>query len=96
MGSFKGDTRNCLPEPDVEPGLAYYKRVGLQHLYLGVQAISWTEVFIFGATFAVDNDTIRNGQYGAMKVKGALVILHANSARPNVACAGYSRWHLNA
>ncbi len=46
-------------------------------LYLGVQAINWTEIFNPGATFAVHfsglNDTIRNSQYGAMKVKDAIV-----------------------
>lgn len=46
-------------------------------LYLGVQAINWTEMFNPGATFAVHfsglNDTIRNSQYGAMKVKDAIV-----------------------
>ncbi|STJ12186.1 putative RNA methylase [Escherichia coli] len=42
-----------------------------------VQAINWTEMFNLGATFAVHfsvwNDTIRNSQYGAMKVKDAIV-----------------------
>ncbi len=46
-------------------------------LYLGVQAINWTEIFNPRATFAVHfsglNDTIRNSQYGAMKVKDAIV-----------------------
>ena len=46
-------------------------------LYLGVQASNWTEMFNPGATFAVHfsglNDTIRNSQYGAMKVKDAIV-----------------------
>ena len=40
-------------------------------LYLGVQAIPWTEMFNPGATFAVHfsglNDEIRNSQYGALK-----------------------------
>lgn len=46
-------------------------------LYLGVQAIDWTEIFNHGATFAVHfsglNETIRNSQYGALKVKDAIV-----------------------
>ena len=46
-------------------------------LYLGVQAIPWTEMFNPGATFAVHfsglNDEIRNSQYGALKVKDAIV-----------------------
>ncbi|VTM90856.1 Ribosomal RNA large subunit methyltransferase L [Raoultella ornithinolytica] len=46
-------------------------------LYLGVQAIPWTEIFTPDATFAVHfsglNDEIRNSQYGALKVKDAIV-----------------------
>lgn len=59
-------------------------------LYLGVQAINWTEMFNPGATFAVHfsglNDTIRNSQYGAMKVKDAIVdaFTRKNLPRPNV------------
>ncbi|EAU1251018.1 23S rRNA (guanine(2445)-N(2))/(guanine(2069)-N(7))-methyltransferase, partial [Salmonella enterica] len=59
-------------------------------LYLGVQAINWTEIFNPGATFAVHfsglNDTIRNSQYGAMKVKDAIVdaFTRKNLPRPNV------------
>ena len=67
-----------LPEPDVEPpGLGIMLPLGEckvysdLDLYLGVQAINWTEMFNPGATFAVHfsglNDTIRNSQYGAMK-----------------------------
>ncbi len=61
-------------------------------LYLGVQAINWTEMFNPGATFAVHfsglNDTIRNSQYGAMKVKDAIVdaFTRKNLPRPNVDC----------
>ncbi|EPQ8822259.1 bifunctional 23S rRNA (guanine(2069)-N(7))-methyltransferase RlmK/23S rRNA (guanine(2445)-N(2))-methyltransferase RlmL [Klebsiella pneumoniae] len=59
-------------------------------LYLGVQAIPWTEMFNPGATFAVHfsglNDEIRNSQYGALKVKDAIVdsFTRKNLLRPNV------------
>ncbi|MDM4774271.1 bifunctional 23S rRNA (guanine(2069)-N(7))-methyltransferase RlmK/23S rRNA (guanine(2445)-N(2))-methyltransferase RlmL [Klebsiella pneumoniae] len=59
-------------------------------LYLGVQAIPWTEMFNPGATFAVHfsglNDEIRNSQYGALKVKDAIVdsFTRKNLQRPNV------------
>ncbi|MCZ3382435.1 bifunctional 23S rRNA (guanine(2069)-N(7))-methyltransferase RlmK/23S rRNA (guanine(2445)-N(2))-methyltransferase RlmL [Kosakonia sp. SOY2] len=59
-------------------------------LYLGVQAINWTEMFNPGATFAVHfsglNDEIRNSQYGALKVKDAIVdsFTRKNLPRPNV------------
>ena len=59
-------------------------------LYLGVQAIDWTSLFAPGATFAVHfsglNDTIRNSQYGALKVKDAIVdaFTRKNLPRPNV------------
>ncbi|HDT6530785.1 TPA: bifunctional 23S rRNA (guanine(2069)-N(7))-methyltransferase RlmK/23S rRNA (guanine(2445)-N(2))-methyltransferase RlmL [Raoultella ornithinolytica] len=59
-------------------------------LYLGVQAIPWTEVFTPDATFAVHfsglNDEIRNSQYGALKVKDAIVdsFTRKNLPRPNV------------
>lgn len=59
-------------------------------LYLGVQAIDWTEIFTPDATFAVSfnglNDTIRNSQYGALKVKDAIVdaFTRKNLPRPNV------------
>lgn len=59
-------------------------------LYLGVQAIDWTEIFNHGATFAVHfsglNETIRNSQYGALKVKDAIVdaFTRKNMPRPNV------------
>ncbi|EMP9463473.1 bifunctional 23S rRNA (guanine(2069)-N(7))-methyltransferase RlmK/23S rRNA (guanine(2445)-N(2))-methyltransferase RlmL [Klebsiella pneumoniae] len=59
-------------------------------LYLGVQAIPWTEMFNPGATFAVHfsglNDEIRNSQYGALKVKDAIVdsFTCKNLPRPNV------------
>lgn len=59
-------------------------------LYLGVQAIPWTEMFNPGATFAVHfsglNDEIRNSQYGALKVKDAIVdsFTRKNMPRPNV------------
>lgn len=59
-------------------------------LYLGVQSITWTEIFTEGASFAVHfnglNDSIRNSQYGAMKVKDAIVdaFTRKNLARPDV------------
>ncbi len=59
-------------------------------LYLGVQAIPWTEIFTPDATFAVHfsglNDEIRNSQYGALKVKDAIVdsFTRKNLLRPNV------------
>ncbi|HDT0999393.1 TPA: bifunctional 23S rRNA (guanine(2069)-N(7))-methyltransferase RlmK/23S rRNA (guanine(2445)-N(2))-methyltransferase RlmL [Klebsiella pneumoniae subsp. pneumoniae] len=59
-------------------------------LYLGVQAIPWTEMFNPGANFAVHfsglNDEIRNSQYGALKVKDAIVdsFTRKNLPRPNV------------
>ncbi|EQA3418891.1 bifunctional 23S rRNA (guanine(2069)-N(7))-methyltransferase RlmK/23S rRNA (guanine(2445)-N(2))-methyltransferase RlmL [Cronobacter dublinensis] len=59
-------------------------------LYLGVQAIDWTSIFAADATFAVHfsglNDTIRNSQYGAMKVKDAIVdaFTRKNLPRPSV------------
>ncbi|WP_265555347.1 bifunctional 23S rRNA (guanine(2069)-N(7))-methyltransferase RlmK/23S rRNA (guanine(2445)-N(2))-methyltransferase RlmL [Serratia grimesii] len=46
-------------------------------LYLGVQAIDWTNIFGVDKTFAVHfsgvNEEIRNSQYGALKVKDAIV-----------------------
>ena len=59
-------------------------------LYLGVQAIDWTAIFTPDATFAVSfgglNDSIRNSQYGALKVKDAIVdaFTRKNLPRPNV------------
>lgn len=59
-------------------------------LYLGVQAINWTEIFTPNATFAVSfnglNEQIRNSQYGALKVKDAIVdaFTRKNLPRPNV------------
>ncbi|WP_440512465.1 THUMP domain-containing protein, partial [Serratia sarumanii] len=46
-------------------------------LYLGVQAIDWPSIFGVDKTFAVHfsgvNEEIRNSQYGALKVKDAIV-----------------------
>lgn len=46
-------------------------------LYLGVQAIDWPSIFGVEKTFSVHfsgvNDEIRNSQYGALKVKDAIV-----------------------
>jgi 23S rRNA (guanine2445-N2)-methyltransferase / 23S rRNA (guanine2069-N7)-methyltransferase len=52
--------------------------------------IDWTEIFAPGATFAVHfngvNDEIRNSQYGALRVKDAVVdcFTRKNRERPNV------------
>ncbi|WHP81476.1 bifunctional 23S rRNA (guanine(2069)-N(7))-methyltransferase RlmK/23S rRNA (guanine(2445)-N(2))-methyltransferase RlmL [Edwardsiella anguillarum] len=60
-------------------------------LYLGVQAIDWTTLFGIDKTFAVHfsgtNEEIRNTQYGALKVKDAIVDRFTRSidARPSVA-----------
>ncbi|WP_075181171.1 bifunctional 23S rRNA (guanine(2069)-N(7))-methyltransferase RlmK/23S rRNA (guanine(2445)-N(2))-methyltransferase RlmL [Pantoea sp. 1.19] len=59
-------------------------------LYLGVQAIDWTEMFSPEHTFAVHfsgtNEVIRNSQYGALKVKDAIVdaFTRKNLPRPDV------------
>ena len=59
-------------------------------LYTGVQMIDWTEIFTPDATFAVHfngvNDEIRNSQYGALRVKDAIVdcFTRRNKERPNV------------
>ncbi|AIR61529.1 23S rRNA methyltransferase [Cedecea neteri] len=59
-------------------------------LYLGVMAIDWPALFGPGATFAVHfsglNETIRNSQYGALKVKDAIVdsFTRKNLPRPDV------------
>lgn len=60
-------------------------------LYLGVQAIDWSTVFSIDKTFAVHftgtNDDIRNSQYGALKVKDAIVdsFTRKIGQRPDVA-----------
>lgn len=59
-------------------------------LYIGVQVIDWPAIFGPEATFAVHfsglNDTIRNSQYGALKVKDAIVdsFTRKNLPRPDV------------
>ncbi|WP_380181749.1 bifunctional 23S rRNA (guanine(2069)-N(7))-methyltransferase RlmK/23S rRNA (guanine(2445)-N(2))-methyltransferase RlmL [Kalamiella sp. sgz302252] len=59
-------------------------------LYLGVQAIDWPTMFGSDKTFAVHfsglNDVIRNSQYGALKVKDAIVdsFTRKNLPRPDV------------
>lgn len=59
-------------------------------LYLGAQSIDWTVLLAPGSTFAVHfsglNDSIRNSQYGAMKVKDAIVdaFTRKNLPRPTV------------
>ncbi|MEQ9860437.1 bifunctional 23S rRNA (guanine(2069)-N(7))-methyltransferase RlmK/23S rRNA (guanine(2445)-N(2))-methyltransferase RlmL [Pectobacterium cacticida] len=60
-------------------------------LYLGVQAIDWPSIFNVNSTFAVHftgtNDDIRNSQYGALKVKDAIVdsFTRKTGQRPDVA-----------
>ncbi len=98
-GPFQGRHTACLPEPTwsrlasrIMLPLGECKVYSDLDLYLGVQAINWTEMFNPGATFAVHfsglNDTIRNSQYGAMKVKDAIVdaFTRKNLPRPNVDC----------
>ncbi|MDR0805816.1 MAG: bifunctional 23S rRNA (guanine(2069)-N(7))-methyltransferase RlmK/23S rRNA (guanine(2445)-N(2))-methyltransferase RlmL [Enterobacteriaceae bacterium] len=60
-------------------------------LYLGVNAINWPSLFNVDKTFAVNftgtNEEIRNSQYGALKVKDAIVDSFTRKVqqRPNVA-----------
>jgi len=60
-------------------------------LYMGVMAIDWPSIFSVDKTFAVHfsglNDEIRNSQYGALKVKDAIVdsFTRKIDQRPNVA-----------
>ncbi|RWR01998.1 23S rRNA methyltransferase [[Pantoea] beijingensis] len=59
-------------------------------LYLGAQVIDWTSMFDSDKTFAVHfsgtNEVIRNSQFGALKVKDAIVdcFTRKNLPRPNV------------
>lgn len=59
-------------------------------LYLGVQAVDWPAMFGSDKTFAVHfsglNDVIRNSQFGALKVKDAIVdsFTRKNLPRPDV------------
>ncbi|AOM42842.1 bifunctional 23S rRNA (guanine(2069)-N(7))-methyltransferase RlmK/23S rRNA (guanine(2445)-N(2))-methyltransferase RlmL [Xenorhabdus hominickii] len=60
-------------------------------LYLGVQSIDWSEIFSVDSTFSVHfsgmNEEIRNTQYGALKVKDAIVdsFVREIKQRPDVA-----------
>lgn len=60
-------------------------------LYLAVQSVDWPSVFSADKTFAVHfngtNDEIRNSQYGALKVKDAIVdsFTRKTGTRPDVA-----------
>ncbi|MDX8000333.1 bifunctional 23S rRNA (guanine(2069)-N(7))-methyltransferase RlmK/23S rRNA (guanine(2445)-N(2))-methyltransferase RlmL [Xenorhabdus sp. Reich] len=60
-------------------------------LYLGVQSIDWSEIFSVDSTFSVHfsgtNEEIRNTQYGALKVKDAIVdsFVRKIKQRPDVA-----------
>lgn len=62
-----------------------------QDLYLGVQSIDWSTIFSVDKTFVVHfsgvNDRIRNSQYGALKVKDAIVdsFVSKTKQRPSVA-----------
>lgn len=59
-------------------------------LYVGVQSIDWTELFGSQHTFVVHfsgtNESIRNSQFGALKVKDAIVdsFTRQKLPRPNV------------
>jgi len=59
-------------------------------LYVGVQSIDWTELFGAQHTFVVHfsgtNESIRNSQFGALKVKDAIVdsFTRQKLPRPNV------------
>ncbi len=59
-------------------------------LYLGCSMISWESIFDVDSSFAIDfsgtNDEIRNTQFGAMKVKDAIVdrFRKKTNARPDV------------
>ncbi|MGV7961764.1 bifunctional 23S rRNA (guanine(2069)-N(7))-methyltransferase RlmK/23S rRNA (guanine(2445)-N(2))-methyltransferase RlmL [Photorhabdus tasmaniensis] len=60
-------------------------------LYLGVQSIDWSQIFSVDSTFSVHfsgtNEEIRNTQYGALRVKDAIVdsFIRKLDQRPNVA-----------
>ncbi len=60
-------------------------------LYLGVQSIDWSEIFSVDSTFSVHfsgtNEEIRNTQYGALRVKDAIVdsFVRKIKQRPDVA-----------
>lgn len=60
-------------------------------LYMGVQAIDWSQIFSVDKTFIVHfsgtNQDIRNSQYGALRVKDAIVdsFMRKSSLRPTVA-----------
>ncbi|CAK9884607.1 MAG: Ribosomal RNA large subunit methyltransferase K/L [Candidatus Erwinia impunctatus] len=59
-------------------------------LYLGAQVINWPEIFNHDHTFAVHfgglNEIVRNTQYGALRIKDAIVdsFTRKNLPRPNV------------
>ena len=59
-------------------------------LYVGAQSVPWTDLFDSHHSFAVHfsgtNDIIRNSQFGAMRVKDAIVdsFTRKNLARPDV------------
>lgn len=71
--------------------LSEFKVYSDMDLYLGVNAINWPSLFSVDKTFAVNftgtNEEIRNSQYGALKVKDAVVDSFTRKVqqRPDVA-----------
>ena len=59
-------------------------------LYVGAQSISWTEMFDSNTSFAINfsgtNEVIRNSQFGALRIKDAIVdsFTRQNLERPSV------------
>jgi 23S rRNA (guanine2445-N2)-methyltransferase / 23S rRNA (guanine2069-N7)-methyltransferase len=59
-------------------------------LYVGAQSIPWTEMFDSNTSFAIHfsgtNEVIRNSQFGALRIKDAIVdsFTRQNLERPNV------------
>ncbi|HAU5566340.1 TPA: bifunctional 23S rRNA (guanine(2069)-N(7))-methyltransferase RlmK/23S rRNA (guanine(2445)-N(2))-methyltransferase RlmL [Serratia fonticola] len=59
-------------------------------LYVGAQSISWTEMFDSSTSFAIHfsgtNEVIRNSQFGALRIKDAIVdsFTRQNLERPSV------------
>lgn len=70
--------------------LSEFKVHDVMDLYLGCSYVPWEEVFDIKKTFAIDfsgkNDEIRNTQFGALKVKDAIVDRFRKKLddRPNV------------
>ncbi|MGL4269117.1 MAG: THUMP domain-containing protein, partial [Plesiomonas sp.] len=70
--------------------LATFKVFSELDLYLGAGSVSWQDMFDVNDTFAVDftgtNNEIRNSQFGAVRVKDAIVdhFSRKTGQRPNV------------